>query len=157
MADQPNKPKDTDSEQVWQPGQLLLGDFEVKQVLGQGAMGKVYLVRSRTTAMKFAVKRALIKHDNNRQDFLSELQTWIDLPENPHIAACRFFRTIGDEIAIFSEYINGGTLADWIQDRRLTTLEKILDVAIQFAWGLQALHEHGLIHQDVKTGNVVMT
>ena len=157
MANPPDKPLNTDSEQAWEPGQLLLDDFEVQQVLGQGGMGKVYLVRSRTTAMEFAVKHALIKDDNNRQNFLSELQTWIDLPEHPHIAACRFFRTIGDEIAIFSEYVGGGTLADWIRDRRLTTLEQILDVAIQFAWGLQALHEHGLIHQDVKPGNVLMT
>jgi len=157
MAKQSDNPQKTDSEQAWDPGQLLLGDFEVQQVLGKGGMGKVYLVRSRTTGMEFAVKHALIKDDNNRQNFLSELQTWIDLPEHTHIAACRFFRTIGDEIAIFSEYVGGGTLADWIQNRRLTTLEEILDVAIQFAWGLQALHEHGLIHQDVKPGNVLMT
>lgn len=148
---------DSHGDEMWEPGQLLLDDFEVQQVLGQGGMGKVYLVRSRTTAMEFAVKHALIKDDNNRQHFLSELQTWIDLPEHPHIAACLFFRTIGDEIAIFSEYIGGGTLADWIRDRRLVTLEQIVDVAIQFAWGLQALHEHGLIHQDVKPGNVLMT
>lgn len=141
----------------WEHGQLLLGDFEVQCILGQGGMGKVYLVRSLTTSMEFAVKRALVRDDNNRQNFLSELQTWIDLPEHPNIAACRFFRTIGDEIAIFSEYVDGGTLADWIQNRRLTTLEQILDVAIQFAWGLQALHEHGQIHQDVKPGNALMT
>jgi serine/threonine protein kinase len=157
MANPPDKPLNTDSEQTWEPGQLLLDDFEVQHVLGQGGMGKVYLVRSQTTAMEFAVKHALIRDDNSRQNFLSELQTWIDLPEHPHIAACRFFRTIGDEIAIFAEYISGGTLADWIRDRRLTTLEQILDVAIQFAWGLQALHEHGLIHQDVKPGNLLMT
>jgi serine/threonine protein kinase len=157
MANPPDIPGNTDSEQAWEPGQLLLDDFEVQRLLGKGGMGKVYLVRSRTTGMQFAVKHALIKDDNNRQNFLSELQTWIDLPEHPNIAACRFFRTIGDEIAIFSEYISGGTLADWIRDRRLTTQEQILDVAIQFASGLQALHEHGLIHQDVKPGNVLMT
>lgn len=149
--------KADDLRMEWEPGQLLLGDFEVQRVLGQGGMGKVYLVRSRTTATEFAVKHTLFKDDNSRQNFLSELQTWIDLPEHPHIAACRFFRTIGNEIAIFSEYVSGGTLAEWIQNRRLTTLEQIVDVAIQFAWGLQALHEHGLIHQDVKPGNVLMT
>ncbi|NCC35469.1 MAG: hypothetical protein EOM24_26165, partial [Chloroflexia bacterium] len=40
---------------------------------------------------------------------------------------------------------------------KLTGLEQILDVAIQFAWGLHAIHERGLIHQDVKPGNVLMT
>jgi serine/threonine protein kinase len=155
-----NKPDmvpNPDPEQAWESGRLLLGDFEVQRVLGQGGMGKVYLVRSRTTGMEFAVKRALIKDDKNRHNFLSELKTWIDLPAHPNIAVCRFFRTIGDEIVIFSEYVGGGTLADWIRDRRLLTLEQILDVAIQFAWGLQALHEQGLIHQDIKPGNVLMT
>jgi serine/threonine protein kinase len=141
----------------WLPGQLLLNDYEVQRVLGKGGMGKVYLARSRTTGMEFAVKHALVRDDHTRQEFLRELQTWIDLPEHPNIVACRFFQTIGDEIAIFAEYVSGGTLADWIRDRRLTTLEQILDVAIQFAWGLQAIHEHGLIHQDVKPGNVLMT
>lgn len=155
--DKLDKAPGPDPEEAWESGRLLLGDFEVQRVLGQGGMGKVYLVRSRTTGMEFAVKRALVKDDHSRQSFLSELQTWIDLPEHPHIAACRFFRTIGDELAIFSEYVGGGTLADWIRDRRLATLDQILDVAIQFAWGLQALHERGLIHQDVKPGNVLMT
>lgn len=155
--DKLDKEPNPDPEEAWESGRLLLGDFEVQRVLGQGGMGKVYLVRSRTTGMEFAVKRALIRDDTNRQNFLSELQTWIDLPAHPNIAACRFFRTIGDEIAIFSEYVGGGTLTDWIRGRRLTTLEQIIDVAIQFAWGLQALHEHGLIHQDVKPGNVLMT
>lgn len=141
----------------WQPGQVILSDYEVRRVLGQGGMGKVYLVRSLTTGMQFAVKRALVTDADSRRTFLGELQTWIDLPDHPHITACRFFRTISDEIAIFAEYVGGGTLADWIRDRRLASIESVLDVAIQFAWGLHALHEHGLIHQDVKPGNVLMT
>ena len=145
------------SDPEWETGRLLLGDFEVQRVLGQGGMGKVYLVRSRTTGMEFAVKRAHLKDENNRQNFLGELKTWIDLTEHPNIAACRFFRAVGDEMVIFSEYIAGGTLSEWIRSRRLKTLEQILDVAIQFAWGLHAIHEHGLIHQDVKPGNVLMT
>ena len=36
-------------------------------------------------------------------------------------------------------------------------LERILDIAIQFAWGLHYAHEKGLIHQDAKSANVIMT
>jgi serine/threonine protein kinase len=79
------------------------------------------------------------------------LQTWLDLPEHPHLVACRFFRTVGTELAIFAEYVEGGSLEHWIKERRLTQLEQILDVAIQFAWGLHAAHELGLVHQDVST------
>src|SRR5262249_26707788 len=57
----------------------------------------------------------------------------------------------------FAEYVDGGSLATWIRERRLTTLGQILDVAIQFAWGLAAAHDAGLVHQDVKPGNALMT
>lgn len=143
--------------EAWRTGQVLLDDFEVMREVGRGGMGAVYLVQSRTTKMQFAVKRALIDEENARRGFLSELQTWIDLPECPHIAACRFFRTLEREIVIFAEYVGGGTLAEWIRNGRLAALSAKLDAAIQFAWGLHAIHEHGLIHQDVKPGNALLT
>jgi RepB plasmid partitioning protein/Protein kinase domain len=131
----------------WLPGQLLLGDYEVQRVLGQGGMGKVYLVLSRKTGMLFAVKRALIEGDRDKQNFLSELQTWIDLPAHPHIAACRFFRTIGNEIAIFAEYVGGGTLADCIlstDDESFTYNARVSRVT--------AIQEHVMISKAVKSG-----
>ena len=161
--DKLDKEPNPDPEEAWESGRLLLGDFEVQRVLGQGGMGKVYLVRSRTTGMEFAVKRALTKDDNNRQNFLSELQTWIDLPEQDNLVTCRFFRTVSDEVLIFAEYVEGGSLKQWIDTKKLykggarAALERMLDVAIQFAWGLQCVHELGLVHQDVKPANVLMT
>jgi tetratricopeptide (TPR) repeat protein len=135
----------------------LLDDFTVERELGEGGMGKVYLVRSRSSGRPFAVKRTKFRDETSRRNFLAELQAWIDLPEHPHLAACRFFRTIGSEVVIFGEYVDGGSLAAWIRDRRLLTREQILDVAIQFAWGLHVAHEAGLVHQDAKPGNVLLT
>ncbi len=62
------------------------------------------------------------------------------------------YETGASEIAIFAEYVPGGSLADWIGNRKLygggpeKALERILDIAIQFAWA----HELGVVHQDVK-------
>jgi serine/threonine protein kinase len=53
--------------------------------------------------------------------------------------------------------VEGGSLEAWIAERRLTQLDHILDVAIQFAWGLHTAHDLGLVHQDVKPGNVLMS
>ncbi len=141
----------------WQPGKVLLDDFLIERTLGEGGMGRVWLVKSNSTARRFAVKQALIRDENHRKAFLTELQTWIDLPEHPNVVPCRFFRTVGDEIVIFADFIEGGSLADWIATGKFTSLEQIWDAAIQFAWGLQAIHQRGLIHQDVKPGNVLMT
>jgi predicted Zn finger-like uncharacterized protein len=145
---------------VWADGQSVLDDFVVERKLGQGGMGAVYLARSRSNGQRFAVKTVLedrLGDPASRRHFLDELQTWIDLPEHPHLAACRFFRTVGDQVVIFAEFVEGGSLAEWIRDRKLTRLDQVLDVAIQFAWGLHAAHELGLIHQDVKPGNVLLT
>jgi tetratricopeptide (TPR) repeat protein len=146
-----------ENESDWAVGQELLGDYIVEGVLGEGGMGRVYLMRSYSHGNQFALKRALLKRESDRKNFLTELQTWIDLPEHPNLTACRFFRSLDDEILIFAEYVAGGTLQSWIYDRKLLTLDQILDVAIQFAWGLHMAHERGLIHQDVKPGNVLMT
>lgn len=146
----------------WHRGQTLLVDFKVERELGEGGMGKVYLVTSQTTNMRFAVKRAKGLSEGARRKFLTELQTWIDLPEHVNLVPCRFFRTVGEEVLIFAEYVEGGSLKDWIESRKLyeggaeKTLERILETAIQFAWGLHCLHEVGLVHQDVKPANVMM-
>jgi len=148
--------------QDWQPGHQLLGDYEVVKVLGEGGMGKVYLVRSLYSGSQFAVKRAKGMSEADRKAFLAELQTWIDLPDHPNLVPCRFFRTMGNEVLIFAEYVEGGSLREWIDTKKLYeggrwfAVDRMLDVAIQLAWGLHCVHELGTVHQDVKPGNVLM-
>ncbi|MFA7175003.1 MAG: serine/threonine-protein kinase, partial [Kiritimatiellia bacterium] len=147
----------------WNAGQTILDDYVVDRVLGEGGMGIVYLVHSQANGRQFAVKRATGLKESDRRNFLAELQTWIDLPEHPNIVPCRFFRTVGDEVLIFAEYVEGGSLKDWIDSKKLyeggpqEALERILDISIQFAWGLHCMHELGVVHQDVKPGNVLMS
>ena len=145
----------------WLPGTNLLGEYVIKAFLGKGGMEKVYLVTPyKYENLLFAVKTlhvsALASFDHRRM-FINELRTWIDLPEHPNITAFRFFRTIHDRLAIFSEYVNGGSLQDWIENSGIADTGSALDISIQFAEGLHTAHEHGVIHQDVKPGNVLMT
>ena len=138
-------------------GTTLLDDYVVESKLGEGGMGIVYLVRNTTTGVSYAVKRSKLTDARARGTLLAELQTWIDLPPHPHIVTCRFFRTHGDDITIFSDYCQGGSLSAWIAGGKLRHLTQVLDIAIQFAWGLHAAHLCGLVHQDLKPGNVLMT
>src|SRR4051812_27761156 len=88
----------------WSAGHVFLNDFVVERPLGAGGMGAVYLVRSQSTGRPFALKTILASRfadPASRRAFLDELQTWNDLPAHPHLAGCRFFRTVGEEIAIF--------------------------------------------------------
>src|SRR5204863_3896399 len=90
-------------------------------------------------------------------------ETWVKLGLHPHTVTCYYVRRLGGIPWVFAEYVAGGSLHEWIRTRRLyaggaaEALERILDIAIQFAWGLQHAHEEGLVHRDVKPGNVLLT
>ncbi len=143
----------------WQTGDILLDEFLIEGVLGAGAMGTVYRVQRLFDDRIFAVKCLSPDHLENtaiRRLFLRELKTWVELPEHPNLVTCLFFRFIGERLAIFNEYMDGGSLLHWIQRGKLAKISTVLDIAIQMAWGIQEAHDHGLIHQDIKPANVLL-
>jgi tetratricopeptide (TPR) repeat protein len=140
----------------WRPGSVVLGDFVVERELGRGGMGTVHLVRSRANGNLYAVKTANVASPAARHAFMGELQVWVDLPRHPHLVPCRFFRGTGRGVAVFADYVAGGTLSQWIRMGRASTLQQALDLAIQLAWGLQAAHDAGVVHQDVKPQNALL-
>jgi len=150
----------------WAEGDVILDLYEVAELLGEGGMGKVYRVRHRGWNLDLAVKsprRGFFQTQEQKQNFVRECETWIALGLHPHTVSCHYVRTLGGIPRVFAEYVEGGSLADWIRSGKLyeggpeATLKRILDVAIQFAWGLGYAHERGLIHQDVKPANVMLT
>jgi len=150
----------------WEEGQTILDLYEVKQVHTGGGMGLVYKVHHKNWNMDLAVKspRAdYFKTEAQKENFIKECETWINLGLHPNIVSCYYVRTLGGIPRVFAEYVEGGSLKDWIDHKKLyeegkdKVLERILDIAIQFAWGVQYAHEQGLIHQDVKPANVMMT
>jgi WD40 repeat protein/serine/threonine protein kinase len=150
----------------WEPGDVILDEYEVMRVLGEGGMGKVFKVHHRNWDMEMAVKCPHAKSfrtQAQKENFVRECHTWMDLGLHNHIVTCHYVRVMDDIPRVFAEYVEGGSLKDWIADKKLyeggldKALERILDIAIQFAWGLQYAHEKGLIHQDVKPDNVMIT
>lgn len=145
---------------------MVLDLYEVVGVLGEGGMGKVYKVRHRGWNVELAVKSArpeILARPGGADSFEREAEVWVKLGLHPHVASCYYVRRIAGVPRIFTEYVAGGSLAEWIHNRTLyaggpqPALARILDVAIQFAWGLHFAHEQGLIHQDVKPANVLLT
>jgi len=150
----------------WNAGDVILDLYEVKQVHEAGAMELVYRVHHRNWNIDLALKspRAeFFETEAQKEDFVREAETWIKLGLHPNTVSCYYVRRLGGIPCVFAEYVKGGSLKDRIEDERLyqggadEILERILDTAIQFAWGLHYAHEQGLVHQDIKPDNVMMT
>ncbi|MEU6165994.1 serine/threonine-protein kinase [Streptomyces tanashiensis] len=145
----------------WEPGTTVLREFTVERVLGAGGFGHVALVRSQRSGERYAAKRLHSDDLEQQGHLIAEAQRWIQLPTHPHITACRFTRTVGDQLVVFSEFVPGGSLAERIRSGRLygddaaATLRRILVVAAQVAHGLDAAHATGLLHLDVKPDNIL--
>lgn len=157
----------------WEPGDLILDLYEVIPLPGtrhgyaEGDMGRVNLVRHRQWQRDIAVKSVVPAKSASPRDlgkFRVEAERWVNrIGLHPNIVACHYVRVLGGVPRVFIEYVDGGTLQEWVDTGRLyegghaAAVARILDVAIQTAWGLHHAHDLGLIHQDVKPLNVMMT
>ncbi len=149
----------------WKIGEVIENLYAVRDVF-QGGMGLVYRVHHSGWNVDLAMKcprSDLREKDGAVGNFERECDLWINLGLHPHVATCHYVRRINGQPCIFAEFVEGGSLRDWIRSRDIyrggehQALARILDVAIQFAWGLEFAHGHHLVHQDVKPGNVLLS
>jgi WD40 repeat protein/serine/threonine protein kinase len=149
----------------WRVGDVVFDLYRVDGVVGRGGMGLVYLVHHLGWAVDLAVKSPrleLFADDAAQQRFITEAQTWVSLGLHAHVCGCHYVRVLDGVPRLFAEYVEGGTLREWIDNRQLyrgspaELLARVLDVAIQIAWGLVYAHGRGVVHQDVKPGNVLL-
>ena len=138
---------------------LILGLYRLEGEAAEGGMGKVYRVHHTTWNVDLAMKQPhahMFETQAQKDTFAHECDAWINLGLHPHIVSCYYVREIDGIPSIFAEWMEGGDLTHAARDGKINSLERILDIAIQFAWGLGYAHEQGLIHQDVKPENVML-
>jgi WD40 repeat protein/serine/threonine protein kinase len=147
----------------WTPGSTILGLYRAGTFV-EGGMGRVQRVRHLGWDLDLAVKTPrmeLLTRRGGAQAFIAEAEAWVELGLHPHVASCYYVRTLGGVPRVFAEWVDGGSLAAWIDDGRLyrsaPPLATVLDVAIQLAWGIGYAHERRLVHQDIKPHNVLLT
>src|SRR4051794_2961149 len=150
---------------VWQPGEVVLDLYEVLDDVRSGGMGTVQRVRHLGWNVDLAVKTPRperVASDSGRRRFEAEAGTWVGLGLHPHTVNCAYVRPGGGVPRVFAEWVDGGDLAEAVAGGRLyeggsrAALARVLDVAVQTAWGLQHAHDTGLVHQDVKPANVML-
>lgn len=147
-------------------GGTIFGTYRVDSDAIEGGMGSVWRVHHTGWNVDLAMKRPqpqCFSSEESKADFINECEAWINLGLHPNIVACYYVREIGGTPTIFSEWMDGGSLENAINNGTLyrgsetEQRERILDIAIQFARGLQYAHEAELIHRDVKPDNLLLT
>ena len=149
-------------------GDEILDTYKVTSDAILGGMGSVWRVHHKGWGIDLAMKRPQPKFfaeasKRRKEEFVSECENWIDLGLHANIVSCYYVREIGGVPSIFSEWMDGGSLRDRIRDGSLyegipdLVQERIIDLAIQAARGLCYSHEKGLIHQDMKPGNLLLS
>ncbi|MBN75616.1 MAG: hypothetical protein CL507_00305 [Actinobacteria bacterium] len=139
-------------------GQIIKERYEITQLLGEGGMSYVYKAidkqLQRTVAIK-TLKPNYVEQEKFVERFKREAQTAANL-NHPNIVQI-FDWGIGDEPFFVMEYIEGNTLTSIIANKRTISMNDILFIGAQVSSGLQAAHSKGLVHRDIKPGNIMIT
>jgi serine/threonine protein kinase len=131
--------------------------YRVLKQIGEGGMGVVYEAEDtrlgRHVALKFVAEKVMIPETIER--FHREARA-ASLLNHPNICTVHDVGEAGGYHFIAMELLEGTTL-DKLLERGPLPLEQLLPLAIQIASGLDAAHARGVIHRDIKPGNVFVT
>lgn len=140
-------------------GTTLDGRFYIEEVLGQGGMSVVYKAKQLRVNRYVAIKTIRMQvdtHSTVAQRFMREVETLVAL-SHPNIVSvfdCVFGP--GDQPYIIMDYLKGRSLEALLRDEGPLDLNRFARIAVQILSALEHAHKKGVIHRDVKPGNVVL-
>jgi serine/threonine protein kinase len=135
-----------------------IGSYVIREKLGSGGMGEVYLAEDtqldRKVALKF-LSQAFVNDKWAKRQLIKEARAAAML-DNRNICAVYGFEEVGEFSFIVMQYVAGQTLAELITKRAIAQTE-ILPIVEQILEALATAHAHGIIHRDIKPGNIILT
>ncbi|RIK73809.1 hypothetical protein DCC62_16585 [candidate division KSB1 bacterium] len=136
-----------------------ISHYKILAKLGEGGMGIVYKAEDtkldRFVAIKF-LPHHIAANNDERQRFKVEAKAAAAL-NHPNIATIHAIEEADGEMFIVMEFIEGQELRKLLIDNDQLSIDNCLSYAIQIAEGLKAAHAKGIIHRDIKSGNLMVT
>ena len=142
-------------------GYVKFSDFyEMKQVIGKGKFGVVNLGIHKKTGQQVAIKimnKENIKTIEDKELVRIEIGI-LKLCHHPNIVRLLDHFENNDYIFIIMEYIEGGTLRQYLKKKKFNFSERqATNIMIQIANGIKYLHQYGIVHRDLKPDNIMIT
>lgn len=148
--------------EVLPDGTIVLGDFSVGGLIGEGGSGLVHKGWQRSAGRPVAIKvlGSQAATPDARRRFLREAQVQLEL-DHPHLATGLAFGELSDgRPVVVTEFIEGPSVYDLVYGGRHVpaqmTPRRALVIARQMLLGLEHAHWKGLIHRDLKPENVLV-
>jgi serine/threonine protein kinase/predicted negative regulator of RcsB-dependent stress response len=142
------------------PGQQRRGDevgrYLVLELVGEGAMGRVYAAYDPVLDRKVALKllHPLSDGPDGQERLLREAKALAKVA-HPHLVAVHDAGTFADSVFLAMEFVDGQTLRAWLAQKKRSD-DEVLEAFLQAGRGLAAAHEAGLVHRDFKPENVLV-
>ncbi|QNE18416.1 serine/threonine protein kinase [Kribbella qitaiheensis] len=139
-------------------GEVLAGRYRLLTLLGQGGAGEVWQAEDQVLARPVAVK-LLRRLEGDLMDaterFRTEAQSAARLL-HPNVVATYDVGTADGQVFLVMELVNGPDLAKLLRSGGLPPVKLVADIAVQGARALDAAHAAGIVHRDVKPGNLLL-
>jgi serine/threonine protein kinase len=138
-------------------GGRTIGRYRLEEELGQGATGVVYRATG-DDGSEVALKLLRPEHAQEgvaRSRFLREARIAGEI-DSPHVASVLEAGEAAGTVYLVLPLYRGGSLAERLRERKRLGLDETVAIAAQLGRGLDALHEHGVLHRDVKPSNVLL-
>jgi WD40 repeat protein/serine/threonine protein kinase len=136
-----------------------LGDFLVKEKLGEGGFGAVYKATQLTLAREVVIKILHAKHRSS-QELIERFKREAHLAsrlEHPYCAHIYSFGAESDGLLwIAMEYVKGTPLSELLKNQGTVPLEKFVPLLDKICEVVHTAHEKGIIHRDLKPANVMV-